>query len=163
MAGVCKKGHIMFRRRFLKTVLASIGAAFVPTKSKAKQERMVVHPIDPEFMKRICNTVPQVPFLPTLEWLREHNPDIVGVSVAMYDTGRDLHNAFMRGVGPSIGRTWIGYVYKKVDHLQTRDGSVAQLFWRDGKWNVVDELRLGRHGSYSYVKKVEWPDWLRKF
>ena len=154
----------MLRRRFLRTVLASIAAMFVPKKVKAEQELRTVEPMDPVFMKLLCDHSKTVPFLPTLEWLREHNPDIVGVVISMHETGGDPHDTFMRGVGSSTGRTWTGYIHRKLYPLQTYDTYImAQLFWKDGTWSVVDQLRLTRNGAYSYANKHEWPDWLRRF
>ena len=112
----------MFRRRFLKTVLACIGVVLVPKKAEAVE----------------------VPFLPTLAWLREHDCRVCQF-VAEYN-----------GCG-----TWMAWVCADVfdDYNWTR------LFHGPDGWMVIKKTRINNDELRAhYEGRVgEWPDWLRKF
>lgn len=140
----------MFRRGFLKAVVASTGAALLwPFKVTDAMRTPIV-----------------VPFLPTLEWLREHNPDITAVCLSLNETGISTGPRYMRGVGPSSGQTWTGYVYRTIyqpSTFGTFKDTMAQVFWNGGRWVAVEQLRLAENGSKCFTDQVEWPDWLRRF
>lgn len=136
----------MFRRNFMKVAIASIGALFVPkVKAGAK-----IADTDP---RKLDPPARQVPPLPTLEWLQEHNKDVIAF-YATYITSQ--------GYGPD----WTAEVYCRKD--KARDGSRgtnyrADLVFRDGKWRAEDRRAWANSATYAYTKKGEWPDWLRKF
>ncbi len=147
----------MFRRRFLKAMIAGIGSALLWPFKVAEAISAPVVPLgigimDPEIMKRICNTVPQVPFLPTLEWLREREPRITAIEVN-YREGR-----FAR----SGQREWKCFIFKEYSSDPAYSHTVVALENAGGAWAVQqDTEKSGCPADTSY--KPKWPDWLRKF
>ncbi len=120
----------MNRRNFIKATAAGVVGLFLVRKTKAKT-------ID-------------VPSLPTLEFLQEHNPDIEFFQ-ATYST---------RG-------TWDGFAWrrnpsgKKLSSEEHR----ALLFFENGEWFAVDKQwrESGGLSRLRYYNKIDWPNWLRKF
>jgi hypothetical protein len=120
----------MNRRSCLKGLGVFLAGMFLPKKPKHEKPEQV-----------------KVPFLPTLEWLQEHNPDII-VFIAEYST---------RGY-------WYGYTFRKHKELPTLNNrTFVYLFWENEKWVVGDSLYRHNDGMVSYKKKIPWPNWLRKF
>ncbi len=111
----------MIRREFLKTVGASASCGFLP------------------------KTIEQdMPFLPTLEYLQEHNRDIE-VFTATYSTRQ----------------SWSGFVY--CNSRGGYDDSLVSFMWESGRWIAVDGMYRDKYGKLCYYEQMEWPDWIRKF
>lgn len=97
--------------------------------------------------KPVAAKEPEIPFVPTLEWLQEHNPDIESLH-ANYDANR---------------RTWSAFIHRKIEPVQTWEEHRCLLSWENHRWIAVDEFIYSVDGSRQYGNQIEWPDWLRKF
>ncbi|MHC4387342.1 MAG: hypothetical protein ACYSX1_01910 [Planctomycetota bacterium] len=100
-----------------------------------------------------------VPFIPTLEWLRQHNPEIEHISIH-YHFG-----------------CWTGYAirtcYSKHGKLRwMHETTMTHLHWENGRWICVVGPRVEGPASttadaseyrYGYEGQRPWPNWLRKF
>ncbi len=123
------KEKVMNRRNFIKATAAGVVGLFLVRKTKAGA-------ID-------------VPPLPTLEFLQEHNPDVV-TFYAEYST---------RG-------TWSGLAFRST-YSKFGDPYIADyrvlLFYEDGRWFAVDKQYRDDTSKLHYYNKISWPTWLRKF
>lgn len=113
----------MIRRKFLKSLALAVGSLFVPKESKQ-----------------------EIPFLPTLEWLQEHDKDVYSFS-ANYNARHNIWTGLVCPSGP--GRDWYN--------------ERVLLFFENGKWIAVEYYMMNVFGKYFYDERAEWPSWLRRF
>lgn len=85
------------------------------------------------------------PFLPTLEFLQEHNKDVCSFNAA-YDS---------HGI-------WTASVYSK-DYSRGFEDRIVRLYWENRRWIAVDLFYLNETDKWVYGKRIKWPNWLRKF
>lgn len=130
----------MFRRRFLKTVLAAIGAMFVPKKTETAE----------------------TPFLPTLEWFRERDPHISTIQFDLRQVGVTYDGCVDYTLSPPTDGQWTATIFRKRHGGSLRDHT-ACLMYVDQEWIAIQEQRIDDHGQWDYEKETDWPDWLRKF
>ena len=89
----------------------------------------------------------EFPFMPTLEWLQEHNKEIQNCNTAY--TNR--------------GQVWDTIVSRKSNGRKNRQYWFAIFFWENGKWVAVDREFRHEDGRLDYFNKIAWPSWVRKF
>ncbi len=117
----------MKRRNFFKIASCSLFSLLgLPEKVKAKRT------ID-------------IPFIPTLKFLQEDNPEIIFFEVTHSSRG-----------------TWQGFAFRPNHGGPLGDG-VARLFLENGEWIAVDQYTRNEEGKLGYIKQIQWPNWIRKF
>lgn len=104
----------------------------------------------------------EVPFLPTLEWLREYNENVLWFSAEYSSRGTWTAIVYRRKTGLEIGE--LKARGKSGQHYSIYDWPwMAFLHWEDGEWFAIDRQWRDDNGKVCYHAKKEWPDWLRKF
>ena len=125
----------MFRRNFLKLgILALLGK-----KSKAGQRT--------------------VPFIPTLEFLQEHDGRVVFIYITYSSS------PYWDGVKTTnkTNVVWEGRVLRKDDLRGAYSGdNGVNIAFDNGEW-VTYNRRIREENGQVVFERVLWPNWLRKF